>query len=237
MLTIVFTTLLIKLVLVFATLYIVARVLNKKLISQMTFFDFVAGITIGSMTATTILSPSVSLVKGAAGLVLFGVLVLLIDYLTLNNFHLRKLFNSEPTVLMNNGHILEDGMKRVRFTIDELLSQLRKKNVFYLSEVDTAILETDGTVSVLKKSSVQTPTNSDLNIVKPSKKLPQTFIIQGKVLENSLHAAGKDRNWMTQTLNQHGIKNINDVIVAQVDGQGNVFLDTRQDHISFTGDE
>ncbi|SEA84676.1 Uncharacterized membrane protein YcaP, DUF421 family [Thalassobacillus cyri] len=232
-----YTTLIVKVVVVFTVLYVVARVLNKKLISQMTFFDFVAGITLGSMTATIILTSNLTLMKGLTGLVLFGGLVLLVDYMTLNNFHLRKLFNSEPTVLMNNGHILEDGMKRVRFTVDELLSQLRKKNIFYLSEVDTAILETDGTVSVLKKSSMQSPTNNDLNVVKPSKKLPQTFIIQGKVLEDSLHAAGKGRNWLTETLKQKGIKDINDVIAAQVDGQGNVFLDTRQDHISFSGDE
>ncbi|MBM7554199.1 DUF421 domain-containing protein [Thalassobacillus pellis] len=226
-----------RVVVIFVVLYGLARTLNKKLISQMTFFDFVAGITLGSMTATITFNTNLEFWKGLLALVLFAVLVFLIEMATLKSFKARKIFNSEPTILINNGQILEDGMAKVRMNVDELLFQLRKKNFFYLSDVDSAVLETDGTVSVLPKTSAQPATKSDVNISQLSRNIPQTFIIQGNVLEHSLKAAGKDKAWVKQLMNQWGINKLEDIIVAQVDQLGGVYIDTKTDVISFAGDE
>ncbi|WP_281975733.1 DUF421 domain-containing protein [Halobacillus litoralis] len=221
----------------FSTLYFLARVLNKKLISQMTFFDFVAGITLGSMTATLTFSVNVSLGKGVFGLILFALLVLIIDVLCLKNFHLRKVFNSEPTVLMDNGKVLENGMKKVRFTVDELLIQLRKKNVFHFSDVESAVLETDGSVSVLKKAGRQTITQQDLNIIKKTAGLPQIVMIEGNVLPYSLKSMGKDESWLKNQLKQRGISDLTDVIVAQLSATDELYIDTKKDKIDFSSDE
>ncbi|MGP4060327.1 DUF421 domain-containing protein [Halobacillus sp. H74] len=221
----------------FSTLYFLARVLNKKLISQMTFFDFVAGITLGSMTATLTFSVNVSLGKGVFGLILFALLVFLIDVLCLKNFHLRKVFNSEPTVLMDNGKVLENGMKKVRFTVDELLIQLRKKNVFHFSDVESAVLETDGSVSVLKKAGRQTITQQDLNIIKKTAGLPQIVMIEGNVLPYSLKSMGKDESWLKNQLKQRGISDLTDVIVAQLSATDELYIDTKKDKIDFSSDE
>ncbi|QAS54361.1 DUF421 domain-containing protein [Halobacillus litoralis] len=221
----------------FSTLYFLARVLNKKLISQMTFFDFVAGITLGSMTATLTFSVNVSLGKGVFGLILFALLVLIIDVLCLKNFHLRKVFNSEPTVLMDNGKVLENGMKKVRFTVDELLIQLRKKNVFHFSDVESAVLETDGSVSVLKKAGRQTITQQDLNIIKKTAGLPQIVMIEGNVLPYSLKSMGKDESWLKNQLKQRGISDLTDVIVAQLSATDELYIDTKKDRIDFSSDE
>ena len=215
----------------FIVLYIMARILNKKLISQMTFFDFLAGVSMGSIVGSMIFTSNVRLDIGLAGLVLFGLLVLIIDVWAVKSFRARKIFNSEPTVLMKNGKILEEGMVKVRLTMDQLLGQLRKKGIFYLDEVELAVLETDGTVSVLRHPLALPATRGDVNSIKPSRGQPQVFILNGHLLASSLQAMGKDKQWVENTLRERGITDMRDVIVAQMDTQNRVYIDTRQDRL------
>ncbi|WP_202080370.1 DUF421 domain-containing protein [Caldalkalibacillus salinus] len=216
---------------IFVVLYFLARVLNKKLISQMTFFDFLAGITIGSMTATIIYNRNVRLDIAIAGLVLFCFIVLIIDILSVKSFRSRKVLNSEPTILMKNGKVLEKGLNIARFNIDELLLNLRKKGVFYLDEVEYALLETDGTVSVLQKPQAQYARRQDVQVTGPARGLPEVFIIDGHILPSALEARGKDRQWVTQVLQQQGVQRLEDVIVAQVDALDQVYIDVKSDNI------
>lgn len=216
---------------IFVVLYVAARVLNKKLISQMTFFDFLAGITIGSLTASIILSTDLGLGTGVGALLLFSALVLLIDYTVVKSFRLRKVFNSEPTILVKNGKVLEEGMEKVRFNVDELLTRLRKKGYFYLDEVDTAMLETDGSVSVLAQPQYQPVVRQDMKMTAPYRGRPEAFVVDGHILESGLKAMGKDRQWAEKTLKERGIRDLEEVVAAQIDAQGNVYIDTREDGI------
>jgi uncharacterized membrane protein YcaP (DUF421 family) len=213
----------------FLTLFIMCRILGKKLIAQMTFFDYIAGITIGSLGASFVFSQAIPNPIGMYGIVLFGILVLITDILSIKVYRTRKIFNGEPLLIIKNGKILEEGMEKARLTMDDLLFLLRKKNIFYLDEVDFAFLETDGTISAQKKGSQQYTKNVDLKITPSSRGIPQTFIIDGKVMKGSLQAAGKDENWIKNTLQYSGINNVMDVAIAQVDEKGTVFIDQRAD--------
>ncbi|TLS35078.1 DUF421 domain-containing protein [Pseudalkalibacillus caeni] len=215
----------------FVTLYILARILGKKLISQMTFFDFVAGITIGTLTGAIITTKGLMAVKGLYALALFTLLAIVLDVIALKAFRGRKILNDEPTIVIKDGKFLGQGMGRARLNLDQLLMQLRKKNIFYLDEVEIAFLETDGTVSVLKKPENMTVTHKDMKIDSPSRGLAQTFIIDGQVLENSLLAAGKDMEWVETTLKTNGIDDVREVTIAQIDVQGKVFIDQRKDQV------
>ncbi|WP_100399219.1 YetF domain-containing protein [Bacillus sp. FJAT-44742] len=190
----------------FIILYVIARILNKKFIAQMTFFDFVAAITIGSMVATVTFTQQIPLLIGIAGVVLFSLLALISDILAIKSFHMR--------------------------TVDDLLANLRKRGDFYLHEIEGAMMETDGTISVLKKPQSHFVNREDMKVTKLSKGMPQTFILNGKLLPYSLEAMGKDKKWADNILKEHGIKNMRDVFVAQVDSSGMVYIDTRDD--SFT---
>ncbi|GEN52297.1 DUF421 domain-containing protein [Halobacillus faecis] len=211
---------------VFITLYVLARILSKKLISQMTLFDFIAGITLGSMTATTFLSDNVTLARGALGLLTFAALVLLIDYLTLKSLAIRKLVNSQPTVLMDNGRIIIKNMKKVRFNVDELIAELRKAGVFQFSDVQTAILETDGSVSVLRKAQFSPITPLDLKLDPHPVTFSHVVMVQGKVLPDQLNASGYSEAWLEDRLQSHGVSNRKDVLVAQVNTDGTLFIET-----------
>jgi uncharacterized membrane protein YcaP (DUF421 family) len=221
----------IRTAIVFFALYVWCRILGRKLISQITFFDFVSGITLGTISGSIMFSQYVPLTVGLVGLSLFALFALIIDIMVLKSFRARKILDSEPTLIVKNGEVLEEGMKKARLTMDDLLMLLRKKNVFYVDEVDTALFEIDGTVSVLKKSKSLPVTPKDLKIVSSSRGLPQTFIIDGEILENSLDAIGKDKLWVESILHSKGISKVDDVALAQIDQQDQVYIDKRDDNV------
>lgn len=215
----------------FFVLLIWCRVLGKKLISQMTFFDYVTGITIGTISGSIIFTANVPLLIGLLGLSLFAALALAVGFFVLKSFRGRKIINSEPTLIIKSGEVLEEGLKKTRLTMDDLLMLLRKKNAFYFDEVETAFLEIDGTVSVLKRPESSPATPKDLQLVALSRGLPQTFIIDGNILENSLASMGKDRAWVESTLQANGISEVGDVALAQMDEQNKVYIDKRNDMV------
>jgi uncharacterized membrane protein YcaP (DUF421 family) len=219
----------VRCLLIFLVLYVMCRILGKKLVSQMTFFDVVAGITLGSISGAFMFTNSVSKSVGVVGLILFATLAFLVDLLSLKSFKARKILNDEPTLVIKNGKVHEEGMAKSRLTVDELLFQLRKKNIFYIDQVDFAFFETDGSVSALKRVGEQTPTKTEMQVNTPSRGVPQTFIIDGKILENSLASVNKDHNWVKTILQSNGISDMKDVFLAQIDGNNNIYIDKRKD--------
>ncbi|WP_166241371.1 DUF421 domain-containing protein [Paenibacillus turpanensis] len=214
----------------FGILFLWARILGKKLIAQMTFFEFIAGVALGSVGANIMFNVSINVALGALGLSVFGILAFSADLVALKSFRGRKLLDSEPTLLIRNGEILEDGMNKVRMTMDELQMMLRQKNVFYFDQVELAYFETNGTVSVLKKPEYMPVTPKDINLAPLHRGQPQTVVIDGKVLANSLKALGKDEAWLRKMLRQKGITDVSEVMFAQVDLLDQLYIDKRNDH-------
>jgi uncharacterized membrane protein YcaP (DUF421 family) len=213
----------------FIVIYVLSRILGKKLISQMTFFDFVAGVSLGSLVGSVILAADIPIWKGSISLIVFAAISFVVDYTSLKSYRGRKILNDEPTPIIREGKILEEGLKKVRLTIDDLLFQLRKKDIFYLDEVDYAFLETDGTVSALKKSEKLTPTIRDFQLNTLSRGLPQTFIIDGNLLPDILKKIGKDENWLQGILVQNKINSVTDILVAQIDNQMKVYINLKNE--------
>lgn len=216
----------------FIVLYILCRMLNKKLIAQMTFFDFVAGITIGSVVASSMLMKDVPVYIGMVGLVLFSFYTFLSGIGAIKSLWGRKILEDEPTYLIKDGKVLEEGLKKVQLTMDGLLTNLRKKGYFYVDQVETAMMETDGTVSILAKPPFLHAMQKDVFNIQASRGLAQAFIIDGKVLQKSLKLLGKDMHWVLQTLETNNISNVEDVFFAQIDQLGNIYIDMREDSVN-----
>ncbi|MCY6959908.1 YetF domain-containing protein [Clostridium brassicae] len=196
---------------------VLTRLMGRKVISQMTFFDFVVGVSMGSMVANLSIGKNSTAATASISLIIFAILTILTGLAHIKSSKIRKIINSEPVVLIASGTIVENNMKRVRITLEQLTMKLREKNIFNLGDVDFAILEVDGKLSVLPKSDKAPLTPSHMNIPTTNKGLMKDIIIDGNVMSENLKDAGLDMNWLKSQLNMSGIKDIADVFYAGID--------------------
>ncbi|OPX90049.1 MAG: hypothetical protein A4E53_01264 [Pelotomaculum sp. PtaB.Bin104] len=213
---------------VFVLLISLARIIGYKLLSQLTFFDFVVTITIGTIAATFITSE----LKGFYVLlspVVLTMAVVLTGYLTVKSAPARKLIQGNPVIIIQNGKIMEDNMRKARYHLDQLLMQLRTKNVFDLSEVEFAILEPNGELSVLKKSQKLALTPEDLGINTNYKGLASEIIKDGKIIEDNLKQNRLTHEWLFNELASKKIDKMEDVLLASLSTNGSLYIDLKRD--------
>ncbi len=158
----------------------------------MTFFDFLVAVSLGSLVANMTMGATSNEITAGTALVCLSVLVIVTDYLHIKSMRVRKLVNSESVTVIDNGSIVEDNLRRIRLTIDELNMKLREKNMFSLADVEFAILESDGQMSVLPKAGKAPLTPSQANITATSPGLMKDIVIDGELLEENLSSAGLD---------------------------------------------
>lgn len=217
---------------VYVLLLLLTRIIGKKLLSQMTFFDFVIAITIGTIGGGFV----VNQFKGYTILlspVILTLAVVTTGYLTLKSVPARKLVEGEPLVLIQNGKIYEKNLKKLRYNIDDLMMQLRNKNVFDLGEVEFAILESNGQLSVLKKSQNLPVTPKDLGISTQYKGISSEIIRDGQIVEQNLRQNNLSHEWLYNELSSRNIKRIEDVFYASLSTNGNLYVDLRKDNPAY----
>ncbi|WHH57693.1 DUF421 domain-containing protein [Petroclostridium sp. X23] len=205
-------------------LMVVARLMGRKAIAQMTFFDFAVAITLGSVTANLALGPKASAASATATLITLAALAILTGYIHIKSFKGRKLIDSEPVTVIKNGQIVNENMKKIRFTIDDLTSLLREKNMFNVADVEFAILESDGKISVLPKSQKQPLTPSDLNISTGYKGLTKDLVIDGSIMYENLQDIHLNEQWLRDELEKQNIVDVSEVFYAGLDTSGTLYV-------------
>jgi len=220
----------------FFSLFIFTRILGKQQMSQLTFFDYVLGITIGSIAATLTTDLTSRAWLHWMGLAVWFSVVLLLQLITLKSRQLAKAIDGEPVVVIMNGQIMENAMRKARFRAADLLEQLRRQGVFDLSEVEFAVLENNGQVSVLKKSEYQPVTPHDLKLPTVYKGMSTELIFDGIVIEQNLKQLNLDRAWLDEELKKQGINHPSEVFLALLNTQGNLFVDRYKDDVAKTVD-
>jgi uncharacterized membrane protein YcaP (DUF421 family) len=208
-----------------------ARILGKQQISQLTFFDYVIGITVGSIAATMTIDLRIRFFPQLVGLTAWMGMALLLQVVSLKSRKLTKIIDGEPVVLVHNGKILEDNLAKVRFKDTELLETLREKGAFNIANVEFAILESDGNLSVLKKSQHQPVTPKDLNLDTSYQGVPTELIDEGKIIYQNLEEIHQSEEWLLDELKKQGINKIKEVMYASLDTSGNLYIDKYKDDI------
>ncbi|KNY27178.1 YetF domain-containing protein [Pseudobacteroides cellulosolvens] len=203
------------------------RIMGRKMISQITFFDFVVGVIVGSVAANISVSQQNPVLSGVTVLVVLALITVTIDSSNIKSIFTRKLTNSEPVTVVENGKIIAENLKRTRLPLDNLMMLLREKNTFNIADVEFAIFETDGKLSVLKKSQKQPITPSDLNISTAYAGLTKDIIIDGKVMDENLKDANLDREWLIQKLRYSNFNSIEEVFYAGLDTSGNLYISSK----------
>lgn len=226
-------------IMIYFLLILLTRIIGKKLLAQMTFFDFVTGITIGTIGGAYVTTE----VKGLyvlIGPVVLTALVYLTGTLTFKNITARKLIEGEPIIVIQNGKIYEKNMSKIRYNVDDLLMQLREKGVFDLTEVEFAVLESHGQLSVLKKTQHLPVTSKDLNLSTDYKGLSTEVIRDGRIEHDNLRQLNLSHEWLYNELVKRNIQNIEEVYLATLATNGTLFVDTIKDdnaHIQKVEDE
>ncbi|MEQ8174628.1 MAG: DUF421 domain-containing protein [Syntrophomonadaceae bacterium] len=221
---------LLRATLAFFTLLIMARLMGKTQISQLTFFDYATGITIGSIAASMSIDTNIQTVHAIAGILVWTGLAIAMDALVLKNIPALKIIQGEPTVIIRNGKLMEDAMKRTHYNIEELMAQLRGHRIFDLAMVQEAVLETNGKLSVLTKPEESAPTRKDLHIgTETMGRYPVVLMVDGNIAHHRLDSLGLNEDWLREALKKQGIEDLHNVMVAQLGTSGELYVDVRKD--------
>ncbi|MFC0212755.1 DUF421 domain-containing protein [Paenibacillus chartarius] len=209
-------------------LFVVTRILGKKQISELTFFEYIMGITLGELAGFLSTDIEAHYLYGIIAMTIWFAVPLLAEKYTMKSKWLRNLMEGKGTVMIRNGKILEDNLRKERYTGGELLEQLRSKGVFKVADVEFAMLETDGQLSVLLKKEQQPLTAASLGLKLKPEQEPQCVIMEGIVSDQALAAAHKTRGWLEQELKRIGAQ-AEEVFMGQVDSNGQLTVDLYND--------
>ncbi|MEK8129807.1 DUF421 domain-containing protein [Paenibacillus filicis] len=213
----------------FAMLLIIARILGKQMLSNMTFHDFVTGITLGSMAANLAFNVKIQSAHFFISLAVITAISFGISVLSLQSRKARKWITSSPTILIEGGKILEQNMKKIKCSLDALNQSLREKDIFDIEEVEYAVMEDNGKLSVLKKPQYRNVTLEDLHrSAKSTKNFPIELIMDGQLIKENLTQHEVSQRWLETELDKRK-KRIDDVFYAVKSTSGKLILDFYDD--------
>ncbi|KXY00354.1 DUF421 domain-containing protein [Bacillus pacificus] len=224
------TLVILRSVFILIILFAITKWLGKRQISQLSFFEYIAGMTIGDIAAQVSTGLDSKFFHGVFAILIFAVVPFLTGILSLKNKTARDFFEGKSTVLIKDGKILEDNLKKEKYTSDELLELLRGKDAFSVADVEFAVLEPSGELNVLLKKDRQPLTAKDIGLKVANEKEPQTVIMDGNVLDEPLSASGHNRAWLHAELEKLGVV-IENVFLGQVDSYGQLTIDIYNDKL------
>lgn len=221
---------LIRSIFAFATLFLLAKLIGKRQISQLTYIEYIVGISIGDIAAFMATNIDGPIYHSLIALCIFVAIPVLLEFLSLKSKKLRDLVEGTPTLLVKDGKLLEDNLKKERVSVEDFMEQLRMKNVFRVADVEFALMETSGDISVLVKAENQPVTPKQLNLKVHPAEEPQTVIIDGVIMDEPLANLGQNRNWLNAELEKAGVA-LENVFLGQADKAGGLYLDLFDDKL------
>lgn len=195
---------------------IMFRVMGKREIGKLSIFDLVVSIMIAEIAVFSIEDPDMPLIRGIGPMVFLVIIQIALSHISLKNRTIREFIDGKPSVIIDKGQLNAKEMRRLRYNFDDLMTQLREKSVTNITDVEFAILETTGKLSVILKEE-----KDNLSIALP-------VIIDGEVLDENLDKLGKTRLWLKQQLKDYGTTDFQRVFFASVDANGLLFVDLRR---------
>ncbi|HEX2947078.1 MAG TPA: DUF421 domain-containing protein [Clostridia bacterium] len=215
----------VRLVATYFAMLIMARLMGKIQLTQLTFFNYITGITVGTVTATMIFTPGFILAKGLYALALWGLLTMLMEYLSIKSIGLRRIIDGQPVILIQHGEVVKSALYKTRLNLDQLKMLLRKENVYDMKEVDYAILENNGELSVLKKDEFKNTLKKDLGLpLNPASNMPTEVISDSRILDDNLKRINLDRNWLRNEISKLGFRRTEDIFYAEVASDGQLYV-------------
>lgn len=211
-------------------LFFLTKLLGKRQVSQLSFFEYITGITVGSLAAYISLDTDKTWHLGLIALAVWVAFSLGIEFLQIKSKKARDFIDFKSTVLIKDGKILEDNLMKEKLSTDELLEELRKKDVFKVADVEFAIMESDGAINVLLTRENQPLTPKHLGIKVAPEKETQAVIMDGKILDEPLDTMNLSRRWLQAELEKLNLS-VDNVFLGQVDSYGELTVDLYADNV------
>ena len=205
------------------TLFIIAKIMGHRQVAQLDFFDYITGITIGSIAAelaTELEKPW----KPLIAMIIYGAVAIVLNIITNKTPNLRKYINGSPTILLNNGKLYKKNMKKVKLDLSEFLMMCREQGYFDINSIQTAIFECNGKLTVLPLSTDRPVTPTDLNLFPEADSISIEIIMDGHIIDENLKRLGLDQNLLTKKLKEQNYHNSKEIFLGVCDNKKQLTL-------------
>ena len=213
-------------------LFLVTKMLGKKQVSQLSLFDYVIGISIGNFAAEMTINLESNEIYGIWAVILFGLVAYIIGILTMKSMRIRRFFMGKPTLLIDKGKIIYNNLKQLNMDINDMLEQVRSAGYFDLYEVESAVMEANGNLSILPKSDYKPVTLQDINIKKVNSGLCANVLIDGKIMKRNLDNMNKNENWLKHELKIKGYDDLSKILLVTLDNNNQIRIYKKEKEIN-----
>lgn len=204
------------------TIFILTKLMGYRQMSQMSMFDYINGITIGSIAAEMATSLEDDFTRPLTAMIVYGVSTFLISVLSNKFVKVRRIIEGKPLILLNNGELYRKNLRKAKIDVSEFLEQCREQGYFDVSKLETAILEGNGRISFLPKAADRPLTPSDVNLAATQDFMVANVILDGRVMSENLKNTGNDEKWLISQIKGQGAKRVEDVLLATCDATNKV---------------
>lgn len=219
----------IRTLILYSLVLITMRIMGKKQVGQLEPFELVITIMISELASLPMQDTKLPLIYGIIPIVTLLILQVLISIFEMKSKKIQHILTGKPTILIKDGELQIDNLWKEKYTVNDLLEEIRLKDYHNLTDIQYAILETNGQISIIPKTEESPVTKSDLDVESDQEELPATLVIDGKIIYENLNSINKDELWLKQMLKENNIESIEDTFVALLDSKGTFFCQSRKD--------
>ena len=218
----------VRTVILYFAILISMRIMGKRQLGEMEISEFIVAALIADLAATPLQDIGIPLLNGLVPIIIMFCFEIIIAGLNMRSVKLRKLTYGRPEIIIRNGRIIREAMQKNRFTLDELMQELRAQGLTDTAQVEYAVLETNGQLSIILKSGDQPVTASQMGVDGDDVSYAHIIINEGRILDNNLKLLGRDRRWLASELKRQNFKSADEVYVLTLSENGNVFCQAKE---------
>lgn len=218
----------VRTVILYFAILISMRIMGKRQLGEMEISEFIVAALIADLAATPLQDIGIPLLNGLVPIIIMFCLEIIIAGLNMRSVKLRKLTYGRPELIIRDGRIIREAMRKNRFTLDELMQELRAQGLTDTAQVEYAVLETNGQLSIILKSGDQPVTASQMGVDGDDVSYAHIIINEGRILDNNLKLLGRDRRWLASELKRQNFKSADEVYVLTLSENGNVFCQAKE---------
>lgn len=214
-------------------LFLVIKALGKKQISELNIFDYIIGLSLGNIAAEMTVNDDITIIEGLVSMTVYGVFSLFVSFITEKSIYARRLITGEPVIIMENGKISREQLKKCKIDINDLLQDARESGFFDISEINYAIMEPSGKISFLPKNKYHPVTPSDLKLKIDNDGLKANLILDGNIMEDNIKTIGHDKKWLINKLKKEGYNNPEELLLVICDNKEKLTIYKKDEKINF----